>query len=64
MAGRGLGRLLLGRLLDLAAGLGVRRVLFDILPENRAMRALARRVGAAPVAFDGQSVLYAVGIPA
>ena len=64
MTGRGLGRLLLGRLLELAAGLGVRRVLLDILPENRAMLALARRVGAAPAGFDGQSVLYAVELPA
>jgi RimJ/RimL family protein N-acetyltransferase len=60
IAGRGLGRLLLGRLLDLAAGLGVRRVLFEILPENRAMLALARRAGAEPAGFDGRSVLYAV----
>ncbi|HMC79756.1 MAG TPA: GNAT family N-acetyltransferase [Acidimicrobiia bacterium] len=64
MTGRGLGRLLLGRLLELAAGLGVRRILLDILPENKAMLALARRVGAGPVGFDGQSVLYAVGVPA
>ena len=63
MAGQGLGRLLLGRLLELAAGLGVRRVLLDILPENRAMLALARRVGAEPVGFDGRSVLYAVATP-
>jgi len=62
MAGRGLGRLLLGRLLELAAGLGVRRVLLDILPENRAMLALARRVGAEPAGFDGRSVLYAVNV--
>jgi RimJ/RimL family protein N-acetyltransferase len=60
MTGQGLGRLLLGRLLELAAGLGVRRVVLDILPENRAMLALARRVGAEPVGFDGRSVLYAV----
>jgi len=62
LAGRGLGRLLLGRLLELAAGLGVRRMVFDILPENRAMLALARRVGAEPVGFDGRSVLYGVAI--
>ena len=62
MAGRGLGRLLLTRLLELAAGLGVRRVLLDILPENRAMLALARRFGGEPLGFDGRSVLYAVGI--
>jgi len=59
-AGRGLGTVLLDRLLDLAAGLGVRRLLLDILPDNTAMLALARRVGAEPVAFDGRSVLYAV----
>ena len=63
MAGRGLGRLLLGRLLELAAGLGVRRILLDILPENRAMLVLARCVGAEPVGFDGRSVLYAVATP-
>jgi RimJ/RimL family protein N-acetyltransferase len=60
MTGQGLGRLLLGRLLELAAGLGVRRVVLDILPENGAMLALARRVGAEPAGFDGRSVLYAV----
>ena len=62
MAGRGLGRRLLEQLLERAAGLGVRRVVFDILPENRAMLALARRVGAEPVGFDGRSVLYGVEI--
>lgn len=62
VTGRGLGTLLLDRLLERAAGLGVRRVLFDILPENQAMLALARRVGAEPVAFDGRSVLYAVEV--
>ncbi|HEV7862388.1 MAG TPA: GNAT family N-acetyltransferase [Acidimicrobiia bacterium] len=56
----GLGRLLLGRLVELAAGLGVRRILLDILPENGAMVALARCVGAEPLGFDGRSVLYAV----
>lgn len=63
MAGRGLGTLLLDRLLELAARAGVRRVLLDILPENRAMLALARRVGGEPVGFDGHSVLYAVEVP-
>jgi GNAT superfamily N-acetyltransferase len=62
VAGLGLGTLLLDKLLALAAGLGVRRVVFDILPENVAMLALARRVGAGPVAFDGRSVLYAVEV--
>lgn len=62
MTGRGLGTLLLDRLLELAAGVGVRRILLDILPENRAMLALARRVGAEPVGFDGRSVLYAVEV--
>lgn len=47
---RGLGTLLLDRLLEVAAGLGIRRILLDILPENRAMLALAHRVGAQPVA--------------
>jgi acetyltransferase len=59
---RGLGTLLLDRLLELAAGLEIRRILLDILPENRAMLALAHRVGAQPVAFDGRSVLYAVEV--
>lgn len=62
VTGRGLGTLLLDQLLERAAGLGIRRVLLDILPENQAMLALARRVGAEPVAFDGQSVLYAVEV--
>jgi RimJ/RimL family protein N-acetyltransferase len=62
VTGRGLGTLLLDRLLEQAAGLGVRRLLLDILPENHAMLALARRVGAEPVAFDGRSVLYAVEV--
>lgn len=62
LAGQGLGTLLLGRLLELAAGLGVRRVLLDILPENQAMLALARRVGAEPVGCDGRSVVYAVEV--
>lgn len=59
---RGLGTVLLDRLLARAAGAGVRRVLLDILPENRAMLALAHRVGAEPVAFDGRSVLYAIEV--
>jgi RimJ/RimL family protein N-acetyltransferase len=62
VTGRGLGTLLLDRLLERAAEVGVRRVLLDILPENKAMLALAHRVGAEPVAFDGQSVLYAVEV--
>jgi RimJ/RimL family protein N-acetyltransferase len=62
VTGRGLGTLLLDRLLEKAAGLGVRRLLLDILPENRAMLALAARVGAKPVSFDGRSVLYAVEV--
>jgi hypothetical protein len=37
-------------------------VLLDILPENKAMLALARRVGAEPAGFDGRSVLYAVEV--
>ena len=62
VTGRGLGTLLLNRLFELASGLGVRRILLDILPENRAMLALARRAGAEPVGFDGRSVLYAVAV--
>lgn len=62
MAGRGIGTLLLDRLVTLAAAGGVRRILLDILPENRAMLALARRAGGEPIAFDGQSVLYAVEV--
>ena len=62
VAGRGLGTLLLDRLLERAADLGVRRVLLDILPENKAMLALAHRVGAEPIAFDGRSFLYAVEV--
>jgi len=62
VTGRGLGTLLLDRLLERAAEIGVRRVLLDILPENKAMLALAHRVGGEPVAFDGQSILYAVEV--
>jgi RimJ/RimL family protein N-acetyltransferase len=62
VTGQGLGTVLVDRLLELAADAGLRRVLFDILPENRAMLALARRVGAQPIAFDGRSVLYAVEV--
>jgi acetyltransferase len=62
MTGRGLGTLLLDHLFDRAAELGVRRVLLDILSENKAMLALARRVGAEPIAFDGRSVIYAVEV--
>jgi acetyltransferase len=62
VTGRGLGTLLLDRLLERAADLGVRRVLLDILSENKAMLALARRVGAEPAAFDGRSVIYAVEV--
>lgn len=62
MTGRGLGTLLLDRLLGLAADHGVSRVLLDILPENRAMLALARRAGGEAVGFDGCSVLYAVEV--
>jgi acetyltransferase len=62
VTGRGLGTLLLDKLLERAAEVGVRRLLFDILPENQAMLALARRVGAEPVAFDGHSMLYAVEV--
>ena len=62
VAGRGLGTLLLDRLLERAAPLGVHRVLLDILPENKAMLALAHRVGAEPIAFDGRSFLYAVEV--
>lgn len=47
----------------LAADLGVRRLLLEILPENSAMLALAGRFAAEPVAFDGRSVLYAVEVP-
>lgn len=59
---RGLGTLLFDRLLENAAALGVRRLLLHILPENRAMLALANRVGAETVGFDGRSVLYAVSV--
>ena len=62
VTGRGLGTLLFDRLLERAAAVGVRRVLLDILPENKAMLALARRVGAEPIACDGLSVLYAVEV--
>jgi RimJ/RimL family protein N-acetyltransferase len=60
--GRGLGGLLLQRLLDVAGGLGVRRILLEVLPENRPMLALAARFGAQPVSFDGQAVRYGLDL--
>src|SRR4051794_27276408 len=47
--GLGLGATLLGQLLAVAGGIGVRRVLLDILPENRPMLALAARFDAEPI---------------
>jgi L-amino acid N-acyltransferase YncA len=60
--GAGLGRLLFQRLVDAARQLGVRRILLEILPENRPMLALAGRFGAEPVSFDGQAVRYALEV--
>lgn len=58
--GCGLGSQLLGRLLDLAAGRGHRRLLLDVLPENRAMLALGTRFGATLIGSDGRALLFAV----
>ena len=51
--GRGLGRTLLTTLRDVAAGLGVRALHFDIHPENRAMTALATSLGTRLELTDG-----------
>lgn len=56
----GLGRLLLERLVDVAAALGHRRLLLEILGENRRMQRLARGIGARSTGPTGRSMLYAV----
>lgn len=60
--GAGLGGLLFQRLLEVASGLDVRRIVLEILPHNRPMLALAARFGAQPLSFDGQSVRYALEV--
>jgi RimJ/RimL family protein N-acetyltransferase len=60
--GAGLGSLLFRRLLHVAREQGVRRIVLDILPQNRPMLALAARFGAHPLSFDGQSVRYVLEV--
>ncbi|MFN0172259.1 MAG: bifunctional acetate--CoA ligase family protein/GNAT family N-acetyltransferase [Bryobacteraceae bacterium] len=43
--GQGLGREITGRLVDIAGKEGVRKVIADILPENRGMQQVARKLG-------------------
>jgi GNAT superfamily N-acetyltransferase len=60
--GAGLGRILLDRLLEAAPRLGLERLSFLILPQNRPMLRLAERAGAAPVGRDGAADLL-VAVP-
>ena len=60
--GQGLGRLLLAELTNRAAASGIDRLRFEMLSENRGMRALAKAMGAS-LRSDGPitSALIAVG---
>ena len=57
-----IGTRLLERLADEAGRAAIERFVAEVLPENRAMLALASRVGAQPAGFDGRSVVYAVEV--
>lgn len=63
LQGCGLGGALLARLLAEAAAGGRRRLILEILPENRAMVGLAGRFGATPLSSDGRSVRFALPVP-
>jgi len=45
LAGRGLGRMLMRRIMDYAAGRGIREVFGDVLQANSRMLDLARHLG-------------------
>lgn len=45
LAGQGLGTKLLGRIIELTRAAGMRSIYGDTLPDNTAMRALARKFG-------------------
>ena len=62
--GRGLGSALLDLLVGEARALGVRRLLLDVLVENRAMVTLATRAGAQAGRFDGRSVTFTLHVRA
>jgi GNAT superfamily N-acetyltransferase len=62
LQGCGLGGALLARLLAEAAAAGWRRLILEILPENRAMVELAGRFGATPLSTDGRSVRFALPV--
>jgi acetyltransferase len=55
--GRGLGRALLARLVDQARRQGLRRLLGDVLHENRRMMALVREAGGRFVGVPGDARL-------
>ena len=45
LSGLGLGKLMMGRILDYARGRGIREVFGEVLRENRAMLGLAKSLG-------------------
>lgn len=63
--GRGLGRLLLELLVGTAAMHGIATIRFDVLSENRAMRALLAKVGTrgAPLPDDATVMRYVLDVP-
>ena len=66
LKGAGLGRLLLGRMLDYLRAHGTRRVVGDVLRENRAMRELARSLGfrTDPAASDASQLRVVLDLDA
>ncbi len=66
LKGRGLGRLLLDKMIRYLKGRGTQRLVCDVLRENRAMRELARSCGfqVDPAASDGTSTRYVLELQA
>ncbi len=66
LKGRGLGRLLLDKMIRYLKGRGTQRLVGDVLRENRAMRELARSCGfqVDPAASDGTSTRYVLELQA
>jgi GNAT superfamily N-acetyltransferase len=62
--GGGLGAALLDVLVDLAPGLGVERLSFFVLAENRAMLGLAARAGAAQIGSEGCAAVLTANLKA
>ena len=60
--GRGLGKLLLGRLVDAARERGIRRFRAEVLAENTPMVNLLRTAGAEVVKTDGRSLVLEVAL--